>query len=152
VPAHAWRRFVLRLFGAKIAARCAIYPSARIWAPWNLELETAVTIGPGTTIYNVALICLGEHAIVSQGAHLCAATHDFRGDDFALMVGPIHVGPHAWIAAEAFISPGVTIGHAAVVGARTVVTKPVSDFAIIAGNPAKTIGQRPETARNNLGL
>jgi putative colanic acid biosynthesis acetyltransferase WcaF len=110
-----------------------------------------VTIGPGANIYNVALISIGENAVISQGAHLCSATHDFRSDNFALMTGPILVGSNAWIAAEAFISPGLTIGHSAVVGARSVVTKSVADFLIVAGNPAKIVGTRPETARNNLG-
>jgi len=151
VTAHAWRRLVLRLFGAKIGDRCAIYPSVKIWAPWNLKTETAVTIGPDATIYNVGLIWIGQGAIVSQGAHLCAATHDFKNEDFALMVGSISIGPNAWIAAEAFISPGLTIGHSAVVGARSVVTRPVADFHIVAGNPAKVIGIRPNVGRNDLG-
>lgn len=151
VPAHAWRRFVLRLMGAKIGDRCAIYPSVKIWAPWNLQTDIAVTIGPGANIYNVDHITIGQGAIISQGAHLCAATHDFRSDDFALMVGSIFVGPNAWIAAEAFVSPGLTIGHSAVVGARAVVTKSVDDFEIVAGNPAKVIGKRPDSGRNDLG-
>lgn len=38
VPLHAWRRFLLRLFGAKIGAGAHPYPSSRIWAPWNLVM------------------------------------------------------------------------------------------------------------------
>ena len=47
-----------------------------------------------------------------------------------------------WVAADAFIGPGVTIGQAAVVGARAVVVKDVPAFAIMVGNPARQVGIR----------
>lgn len=151
VPLHGWRRFVLRLFGARIGRGCAIYPSVRIWAPWNLRTQRSVTIGPMVNIYNVAAVEIGEGAIVSQGGHLCTATHDHLSEDFSLMTGPIIVGPNAWIAADAFVAPGVVIGRSAVIGARSTVTRPVPEYSIVAGSPAKVIGTRPETARNVLG-
>lgn len=150
VPLHAWRRFILRLFGANIGHKCAIYPSARIWAPWNLIVHGRVTIGPLVNLYNVAAVELADDVIVSQGSHLCTATHDHQSGDFSLMKGPIRVGPNAWIAAEAFVAPGVVIGRSAVVGARSMVTRSVDDFSIVAGNPAKIIGTRLSTARNVL--
>ncbi|GAA0761620.1 acetyltransferase [Erythrobacter ramosus] len=151
VPLHAWRRLILRLFGAQIAPLAAVYPSVRIWAPWNLQIGTAATVGPGVNLYNVAPIMIGEDAVISQGSHLCTATHDHLADDFALMVAPINVGANAWVAAEAFIAPGITIGASAVIGARSTVTKCVTDYTIVAGNPASPIATRPENARNNLG-
>jgi putative colanic acid biosynthesis acetyltransferase WcaF len=151
VPLHGWRRIVLRFFGAHVAPRSAIYPSVRIWAPWNLQIGTAATVGPGVSLYNVAPIKIGEDAVISQGSYLCTATHDHLADDFALMVAPIEVGSNAWVAAEAFIAPGITIGESAVIGARSTVTRCVKDFTIVAGNPASPIATRPENARNNLG-
>jgi putative colanic acid biosynthesis acetyltransferase WcaF len=139
VPLHAWRRLILRLFGARVAPLAAIYPSVRIWAPWNLQIGTAATIGPGVNLYNVAPIRIGEDAVISQGSHLCTATHDHLADDFALMVAPIEIGANAWIAASA------------VIGARSMVTRCVTDYTIVAGNPASPIASRPENARNNLG-
>lgn len=151
VPLHAWRRLILRLFGAQIAPMAAIYPSVRIWGPWNLQIGTAATVGPGVNLYNVASIKIGEDAVISQGSHLCTATHDHQADDFALMVAPIEVGANAWVAAEAFVAPGITIGTSSVIGARSTVTRSVTDYTIVAGNPASPIGTRPENARNNLG-
>ena len=151
ISLHGWRRLVLRLFGARIGPGCAIYPSVRIWAPWNLSAKRSVTIGPQVNVYNVATVELGEDVIVSQGSHLCTATHDHLSEDFSLMAGPITVGPNAWIAADAFVAPGVSIGRSAVVGARSTVTRPVPEYSIVAGSPAKVIGTRPETARNGLG-
>lgn len=151
VPLHAWRRIVLRLFGSQIAPRSAIYPSVRVWAPWNLHIGEAATIGPDVNLYNVASIRIGEDAVISQGSHLCTATHDHQSADFALMVAPIDIEPNAWVAAEAFIAPGITIGASAVIGARSTVTRSVTDFTIVAGSPAAPIGTRAEDARNDLG-
>jgi putative colanic acid biosynthesis acetyltransferase WcaF len=90
----------------------------------------------------VAHISLGVHSIVSQGAHLCAATHDHRDPAFPLVVGPISVGAKSWIAAEAFIGPGVNISERAVVGARAVVMKDVESGMVVVGNPMRTVGMR----------
>lgn len=148
-PLHAWRRQVLRLFGAKIGSGAVIYPSVRVWAPWNLEVEIDATIGWDCKLYNVAAIRIAREAIVSQHAHLCTATHDLQGE-FELMVAPIEIGAHAWIAADAFVGPGVRIGEGAVVGARCVATRSVDPWLIVVGNPARTVGNRATAARNAL--
>ena len=148
-PLHGWRRQILRLFGAKIGSGAVIYPSARIWAPWNLEVEADATVGWDCELYNVAFIRIGRQAIVSQHAYVCSATHDLR-NEFQLLAAPINIGTNAWIAAGAFVGPGVTVGEGAVVGAQCVVTRPVEDWSIVVGNPARTVGTRPTTARNAL--
>lgn len=150
VPLPGWRRAVLRLFGARIGRGAALYPSCTIWAPWNLVAEDHATVGPGAVLYNVDRITLRESSIVSQRAHLCTGTHDHRSPDFTLMTAPIEVGAHAWIAADAFVGPGVAIGPGAVVAARGVAVRHVPQRAIVAGNPARQIGERPADARNLL--
>jgi putative colanic acid biosynthesis acetyltransferase WcaF len=142
VPLHGWRRFLLRAFGARVGVNAHPYPSAKIWAPWNLELERGSCIGPGVSCYSVAVIALDAGALVSQGAHLCAATHDPRDPAFPLVVGSIRIGAQAWVAADAFIGPGVHIGERAVIGARAVVMKDVQPNVIVVGNPARTVGER----------
>ena len=142
VSLHGWRCGILRLFGAKIARRVSVYPTTDIWAPWNVRMEGGSCFGPRTIIYSVAEVHLGARALVSQGAHLCTATHDHRDAAFPLVVGSITIGENAWVAADAFVGPGVTIGKGAVVGARGVVVKDVEDFVVVAGNPARPIGVR----------
>jgi putative colanic acid biosynthesis acetyltransferase WcaF len=142
VPFHGWRRFLLRVFGARIGPGARPYPSVRIWAPWNLELGPVSCLGPGVICYSVAHISLGVNSIVSQGVHLCAATHDHRDPGFPLVVGPISVGAESWVAAEAFIGPGVHISERAVVGARAVVMKDVESGMVVVGNPMRTVGMR----------
>ena len=141
-PMHAWRAWVLRLWGAKLGVGCHIYAKAKIWAPWNLECEEDACIGDDAEIYNVAPIFLGKGAIVSQGAYLCAASHDFRDKSFPLITAPIRVEAGAWVAARAMVLMGVTIGKNCVIGAGSVVTKSMPDGAVCAGNPCKVIGQR----------
>jgi len=148
-PFHAWRRAVLRLFRANIADNVAIYPSVRIWAPWNLQVGAAATIGAQVDIYNVARISVGESAVVSQKTFLCSATHDFNSD-FQLEIAEISVGRNAWIAADAFVGPGVEVGEGAVVGARAVVVRAVAPWSIVAGNPARIIGSRNRNAKTCL--
>jgi hypothetical protein len=56
--------------------------------------------------------------------------------------GDIHVGSDCWVTNKTTVLSGVTIGHGAVVGTQAVVTKDVEPYRIVAGNPAKVIGQR----------
>lgn len=142
VPLHGWRCFLLRLFGATVGRGAHPYPSARIWAPWNLRLGSVSSLGPDVICYSVGPITVEEYVTVSQGAYLCAATHDYRDSAFPLVVGAIWIETGAWVAAEAFVGPGVRVGRRAVVGARSVVTKDVSDGTVVAGNPARQIGLR----------
>lgn len=137
---HVWRRMLLRAFGAKVGAAAHPYPAARIWAPWNLIMEAESCLGNGSDCYNVAPVILRRRAIVSQKAYLCTASHDISGGGFALVGAPIEIQAYAWVAAAAFVGPGVTIGAGAVVAAVAVVTKDVADGDVVAGNPARVIG------------
>lgn len=141
-PLHAWRSWLLRAFGARLGRHCHVYPSVRIWAPWNLDLQDLACLGPGVICYSMATIQLGERAVVSQGAHLCTGSHDYTSENFQLYALPITIGADAWICAEAFLGPGVVIGDGAVIGARAVVTRSQPAWMVCAGNPAKAIKSR----------
>lgn len=137
-----WRCFLLRLFGAKIGKGVHIYNSVTIYFPWNLEIGNWSSIGEYAFIYNLGKILLGSKATISQRAHLCAGTHDYTRAALPLLKKPITVADKAWICADAFIGPGVSIGEGAVVGARAVVTKDVEAWVVVAGNPALPIKKR----------
>ncbi|MEM6691382.1 MAG: putative colanic acid biosynthesis acetyltransferase [Planctomycetota bacterium] len=144
-PFHAWRSFLLRCFGAKVGKGVRVYPGVRIWAPWNLDLRDQAGIASGAILYSQGLITIGKRSVISQGAHLCAGTHDFDSPGFPLVTKPIAVGDEAWIAAEAFVHPGVTIGKGCVVGARSVVVKDLPSWAICSGFPAKVLRERRQS-------
>ena len=143
-PLHAWRSLLLRLFGARIGSGCHVYPSVRIWAPWNLVLSDHVGIADRTNLYTMATISIGSHAVVSEGAFLCCGSHDYQSSNFQLVAKPISVGARAWICAEAFLHPGVDVPEGCVVGARAVVTKSLPEaWTVYAGNPCRVVGRRP---------
>ncbi len=146
---HGWRRFLLRLFGARIGQGAHPYPSARIWAPWNLTMGDYSCLADRVDCYSVAPISIGKHSTVSQYSYLCAATHDYTDPHMALVASPISIGAGAWIAADVFIGPGVSIGDGAVVGARSSVFSNIPGWTVVGGNPARVlkVRQLSETIR-----
>jgi putative colanic acid biosynthesis acetyltransferase WcaF len=141
-PLHKWRSFLLRLFGAKVGRGVHVYPGAKIWAPWNLELADECGIAAGAILYSQGKIFIGRRAVVSQGAHLVTGTHDYTKPGFPLITMPIIIGDHAWIAAEAFIHAGITIGEGCVIGARSVVTRDMPNWKVCSGHPCEPIKER----------
>jgi len=147
-PMHSWRSFLLRLFGAKVGKKVHVYPKVSIWAPWNLILKDGCGIANGAILYAQDKITIGVKTVVSQGAHICAGTHDYNTEGFILITKPITIGDHAWIATDAFIHPGVSIGDGAVIGARAVVGKSMPEWMICSGHPCKPIKAREVIFKN----
>lgn len=141
-PLHAWRAMLLRAFGAQIGQHVHVYAKARIWAPWNLRIDDNVGVADDVDLYTMAPIHLKARSVVSQGAYLCAGTHDYEDPNFQLVARPIVVGERAWVCAQAFVGPGVTVGDGAVVGARSVVTKDMPAWTVCAGNPCRPLKSR----------
>lgn len=135
------RNNLLRLFGAKIDKDALVYASCKIYAPWNLILGRAC-IGPHTEIYNKDFVIIGDDCVVSQGSYLCTASHDISSCMLPLKTSPIIIKNYVWVAANAFIGMGVTIGEGAVVGATASVYKNVESWTVVGGNPAKFIKKR----------
>jgi putative colanic acid biosynthesis acetyltransferase WcaF len=141
-PFRAWRRFLLRCFGARIGRHVTVYPGVRVWAPWNLRILDHCWIGDEVDCYNVAEVRIGPNAVVSQRAFICTASHDYEDPAFATIAAPVVVERGAWVAAEAFLAPGVTVGESAVVGARACVYRDVERWTVVGGNPARVIKRR----------
>lgn len=142
IPFHRWRAFLLQLFGAKVGKGVRVYPRVKIWAPWNLELADQCGVANGAILYSQGKISIGKRSTVSQGVHLCAGTHDYTQPGFPIKIGTIKVGDFSWIAAEAFVHPGVQIGEGCIIGARSVVTKDMPVWMICTGHPCRPIKER----------
>ncbi|MFC7397084.1 putative colanic acid biosynthesis acetyltransferase [Chelatococcus sp. GCM10030263] len=147
-PCHGWRRMLLRLFGARIGRGAVVHASARIWGPWNLEMGAFACLSHRVDCYAVDRIRIGACATVSQYSFLCAASHDIDAPDMPLIHAPITIGDHAWVAADAFVGPGVTIGEGAVVGARASVFRSVPPWTVVAGNPARAMRMRSRAVKD----
>lgn len=110
--------------------------------PWNLEMKDHACIASGVDCYNAASITIGVNTTISQRAYLCTASHNISSSRHEQIEKPIILEDRAWIAAETFVGPGVTIGEGAVVGARACVFKDVEPWTVVGGNPAKFIKKR----------
>ncbi len=137
-----WKRMLLRCFGAKIAHTAIVYSSAKVFMPWNLEMHEFSCLASGVDCYNAAPILLEAYATVSQRAYLCTASHNISSKAHEQIAKPIRIGKYAWVAAEAFVGPGVTIGEGAVVGARAAVFRDVETWSVVGGNPANFLKKR----------
>ena len=139
---HPWRCFLLRIFGARLGKAVHAYPSARIWAPWNLEMGDHACLSEDVDCYCVDKIRIGAHSTVSQYSFLCTASHDSTKAAMPLVTAPITIGEWAWITADVYVGPGVTIGDGAMVTARSSVFNDVPPWMIVSGNPAVPIKAR----------
>ncbi|PXA03671.1 putative colanic acid biosynthesis acetyltransferase [Coraliomargarita sinensis] len=141
-PFFAWRRLLLRMFGASVQSSALIYSSARIWAPWQLRMEAGSCLGDFVDCYNVAPVQLKQGAVVSQYSFLCTATHDFDDPAHPLMTAPITLERRSWVAADVFVAPGVTIAEGSVVLARSTVLKDTEAWMVLGGVPLRKIRER----------
>jgi putative colanic acid biosynthesis acetyltransferase WcaF len=130
------------MFGAKIGRGVRIRASADVEIPWNIDLREGAIVGDRAILYSLGMITVGERAVISQYAHICAGTHDHADRRFPLIRDPIVIGPGAWIGTDAFVGPNVTVGPLAVLGARASAYKNLEPGMIYGGNPAKLIKKR----------
>lgn len=134
---HAWRRLLLRMFGAHLGKHVHIHASVRIWAPWQLMIGNRVGIGHDVILYNMASMAIGDGCVISQGAHLCGGSHDIDSINFQLLAQPIRLQDHVWVCADAFVGMGVTIAEGCVLAAKAVLVKSIHQpWTVWAGNPA----------------
>lgn len=114
------------------------------------------TLADNVDCYSVDKIRIGSYSTVSQYSFLCSASHDYLDPailtkpQLPLLSGPITIGERAWITADVFVAPGVTIGDGAVVLARATVLHDVPAWTVVAGNPAVTKGPRELRSTSEL--
>jgi putative colanic acid biosynthesis acetyltransferase WcaF len=147
---YGWRRFLLRMFGAKIGTGVLIRPSAKITYPWKLTVGDHSWIGDDAILYSWAKIEIGPHSVVSQKSYLCTGYHDHNNLSFDILAAPITIGRECWVAADVFVGPGISIGNGAVVGARSTVLHDLPPGTICLGNPAKPVRKRRALRKMNI--
>lgn len=139
---YGWRRFLLRVFGAKIGKGVIIRPSVEVTYPWKISVGDYSWIGDNAVLYSLGEIEIGTNVVVSQKCYLCTGNHDYTNSDFQIFSEKIKIESECWLATDVFVGPGVTIGRAAVVGARSSLFKSVEGGFIYAGNPLRVIRRR----------
>jgi bifunctional N-acetylglucosamine-1-phosphate-uridyltransferase/glucosamine-1-phosphate-acetyltransferase GlmU-like protein len=130
-----------RLLGAEIGPRVVLCPNVvdGEWRWLRIEEEAALT---ACRLLLLAPLAIGRRAIINPSAEVLTGTHDLTDDNFGLRTAPVTIGAYAWICTGALVLPGITVGERAVVAAGAVVTRDVAPGAIVAGNPARVIGER----------
>lgn len=139
---NGWRAMLLRIFGARVGKPVMIRRTVRIECPWNLTIGNNVAIGDRAILYCLGPVALGDRVTISQHAHICAGTHDFDQADMPLIRPPITIESDAWIAADGFVAPGITIHEGAILGARACAFGDLDAWTIYGGNPAQRIKPR----------
>ncbi len=139
---YPWRRFLLRIFGAKIGRKVIIRPSVKITYPWKLTVGDYSWIGDEVVLYSLGEITIGANAVVSQKSYLCTGSHDYDKQEFPIYSKPITIEDQCWLATDVYVAPGVTIGKGTVVGARSSVYKDLPAGKVCVGNPVKIIKDR----------
>lgn len=116
----------------------------------DVHVGTLVGIGKNFTLHN-CILTIDDHLMMGEDVMIVGGGHNF--DDLDVPMGKqgakekteLHIAGDVWIGARAIILPGCKrIGHGAIIGAGSVVTKDVPDYAIVGGNPAKVIRFRNE--------
>ncbi|MCW6506566.1 putative colanic acid biosynthesis acetyltransferase [Lichenifustis flavocetrariae] len=139
---RGWRRGLLVAFGARLAPSADVRSSARIWYPPHLSMGAQAVIGPEVVCYNIAPVEIGCRTIVSQRAHLCTGSHDLSDRHFQLVARSITLEDDVWIAAEAFVGPGVVAREGSVLAARGAIFGDLQPWTVYRGNPAQPVKTR----------
>jgi putative colanic acid biosynthesis acetyltransferase WcaF len=130
---------LLRLFGAKVGKRVVIRSGVNVTFPWYVDIGDDVWLGDEVCLLSLAPIVIENDVCISQRVFLCTGSHDFRKETFDLVTKPITVRRGSWIAAQAFVAPGVEIGEGSLVSAGSVVMETVRPRSLVQGNPAALV-------------
>jgi len=139
---YGWRRWLLKLFGARVGKGVIIRPTARVTYPWKVSIGDWSWIGDEAVLYSLGEIEIGSNAVISQRSYICTAGHDYTRPGFDIYSKKIVIGDEAWVAAGVFVAPGVKIGRGAVVGACSGVFSDLPPMTVSFGNPAKVSRKR----------
>jgi acetyltransferase-like isoleucine patch superfamily enzyme len=136
------RLLALRLLGAEIGKD--VFIGARVWirTPENLSVGDRTKLRGSIVVDSHLPVRFGHDVLVEEHTALLSCEHDVNSPTFQWTGGPLTIGDHAWLPRQVTVLPGAHIGEGAVVGAGSIVTRPVAPYTIVAGNPARKIGDR----------
>jgi maltose O-acetyltransferase len=142
--------FFRTVFGMKIAQGVIIDRGCRIQSPAKISIGEGSRVNRGVQLDGRKGLHIGAHTSISMDAMLLTLGHDLHSDRFLPAGAPIQIQDRVFIGARAIILPGVALGEGCAVAAGAVVTKSVPAFTIVAGAPARPIGERPANLHYSL--
>ena len=141
-PFSGFKKFLLRLFGARVGSGVVIKPSVNIKSPWLLEIGDYSWIGERVWIDNLVKVKIGANCCLSQDAMLLTGNHNYSKSSFDLVTGEITLEDGVWIGAKATVCPGVICRSHAVLIVGSVASSELEAYGIYRGNPAVKVKQR----------
>lgn len=143
---HLYLSLILRIrLGKGASVHMGCFVTGR-----HVSIGDHSVINRGCYLDGRAGLRIGANVSVSPGCQIISLTHDVNSPDFEAVARPVAIGDYGWIGARAMILPGVDLGEGVVVGAGSVVTKSWAPYEIVAGSPAKKIGERNKGLRYTL--
>jgi acetyltransferase-like isoleucine patch superfamily enzyme len=143
VPSRTIRRTFLRSWLSGFGSGTSVQCGCRFLNGRRVSLGARVVVNFGCLFdgrhYRIEV---GDDASIGPEATILTLGHDPNARDFALEGGDVRIGRRAWIGYRAIVLPGVEIGEGAVVAAGAIVTRNVAPFTIVAGVPARAVGER----------
>ena len=151
LPCHFLRRMVCYFSMSKFDMKSSICRNVDIRSPYRITIGQYTNINKKCLLDGRGGLRIGNNVDIAQEVNIWTEQHDYNSPVYASTSAPVIVDDYVWIASRATILPGVTIGRGAVVASCAVVTKDVPPLAIVAGVPAKVIGQRSDCMEYKLG-
>jgi maltose O-acetyltransferase len=145
VPLRTPRMRCYEAFGVHFEdiATTTIMLGTEVFKPKRLSIGRNTIIGRRCLLdCRGSPVTIGRNVNISSQAIFVCAKHDIQSPTFAHTFAPIVVHDYVWVSLRAIVLGGVTIGEGAVVAAGSIVTKDVEPYTVVAGSPARPIGER----------
>lgn len=152
VPSNHLRKWFYKIAGAEMRKNVVLHIGVQARSPWNLQIGKGSVIGDHCTLDARSGLVIGDNVNISSNVSIWTLQHDYRNSDFACPSSgerrlDVRIDDRVWLGCNVIVLPGVTIGEGAVCCGGCVVTKNVEPYSVVAGIPAKKIGERPKELR-----
>lgn len=151
IPSQSFRRLMYQFLGAKIGRNTVLYGRTEIRNPKGVVVGASSSIGHDCILDGRGGLVIGNSVNLSNGVWIWTMQHDVQSPSFAGVVKGVGIGDFVWLGGRVIVLPGVTIGRGAVAASGAVVTRDVPPYTIVAGVPARKIGERTKDLRYELG-
>ena len=135
----------------------SIWPGTRYRGAECITVGDNVTIGIDNFFQASGGLTLDDHVLLGPGVKIWTTNHKFADLDVPIKEQgyekkPVYIGKNVWIGANCFIMPGVELPTGCIISAGAVVgAKKYPEYSIIAGNPARVIGNRKKDQSKESG-
>lgn len=151
IPLFSWRMAAYRKLGVRIDSGSSILMSTELYAAQEISIGKSTVINQHCYLDGRGGLIIGDNVNISSHVLLVSGSHDISDPFFYGYSSGIVIEDYVWLCTRSTVLAGVTVGRGAVVAAGAIVTKSIEPFAVVAGVPARKIGERNPDLRYDLG-